>query len=156
MTYDNDVLKTLKSTVDGLFEDVDRKSENKTPLSLRERLKLGKRCRCSFEFSMPLNCSADLPEGILRKIIQRNFPESSKSIELPSGSKGEPKVCPTCKGAGTSSKDVSNDRLFLETPSNATEVLRGCGPSTSSGLQNPNSFEALIAANHIVELPMPR
>lgn len=90
---------------------------------------------------------------MLRKIIQRNFPESSKNIPA-DGCAGD-QVCLKCRRGYPGSVQ---GKLLLETPTNATEVLRGCaaaGPA-SSGAAKSNSLEALIEASYVIELPMPR
>lgn len=120
-------------------------------------------CQCSFAFTRVPSTSAELPEGILRKIIQRNFPESSKSIQRPSvmslsGKKRTIGFCPKCNGNGNNYE--TDDKLLLETPTNATEVLRTCGSSVSTrGNLYPrcvDTLEELLEANDVIELPMPR
>ncbi|XP_043269382.1 folliculin-interacting protein 2 isoform X2 [Venturia canescens] len=121
-------------------------------------------CQCSFAFTRVPSTSAELPEGVLRKIIQRNFPESSKSIQRPSlTSFRNEKLgvsCPKCNGAGLAvPQTFEGSKLLLETPTNATEVLRTCGNSVgnrAARLFRSNSLEALMEANNVVELPMPR
>lgn len=121
-------------------------------------------CQCSFAFTRVPSTSAELPEGVLRKIIQRNFPESSKSIQRPSlSSLRNEKLgasCPKCNRAGLSvAQTFEGSKLLLETPTNATEVLRTCGNSVgnrTTRLLRSNSLEALMEANGVVELPMPR
>lgn len=126
--------------------------EEKSKLSIRERLKSACKCQCSYTFTRVPNSSAELPEGILRKILQRNFPESSKNI-LSSSSESELGVCMKCH-KGNQSFD---SKLLLETPTNATEVLKGCNSTArSSRVFRSNSLEALIEANCVIELPMPR
>lgn len=128
------------------------------------RTELDCSCQCSFAFTRVPSTSAELPEGVLRKIIQRNFPESSKSIQGPPGSslRNERSVgsCPKCNGAGYSvPQTFDGSKLLLETPTNATEVLRTCGSSVgnrATRLLRSNSLEALMEANCVVELPMPR
>ncbi|XP_024944622.1 uncharacterized protein LOC107271645 isoform X2 [Cephus cinctus] len=134
------------------------------------------RCNCqsSFTFTRVPSTSAQLPEGVLRKIIQRNFPESSKSIQSgPECSSTERSMgfCLKCNRNSDYStpQNYESNKLLLETPTNATEVLRSCNTSgrTSDSNRNNvkngtakieryNSLEALIEANGVVELPMPR
>ena len=119
-------------------------------------------CQCSFAFTGVPSTSAELPEGVLRKIIQRNFPESSKSIQRQPGSSKERYIgsCPKCNGAGYAGpQSLEGSKLLLETPTNATEVLRSCGSSVgnrATRLLRSNSLEALMEANGVIELPMPR
>ncbi|XP_012267523.2 folliculin-interacting protein 2 isoform X1 [Athalia rosae] len=121
-------------------------------------------CQCAFSFTRVPSTSAQLSEGVLRKIIQRNFPESSKSIKANTSSAKERSTsfCPNCFGESfTSPHTYDNNSLLLETPTNATEVLRIC--SSASAVNNRgvrmnrrNSLEYLMEANGVVELPMPR
>ncbi|KAL6261448.1 hypothetical protein P5V15_006540 [Pogonomyrmex californicus] len=133
------------------------------PAKLPLRPRLGNNCQCSYTFTRLPSTSAQLPEGVLRKIIQRNFPESSKSIQPPPGasSMGARSVgfCLKCNGQGYASQDYDNSKQVLETPTNATEVLRTCGSSEGGRtmrLSRSNSLEALMEANSVVELPMPQ
>ena len=133
--------------------------EDKNNLSIRERLKSTCKCQCSYTFTRVPSTSAELPEGVLRKIIQRNFPESSKNMQPSTGCEDDFGVCLKCRrGYASSSQGFENSKLLLETPTNATEVLRGCATSstTSSRVLRSNSLEALIEASCIIELPMPR
>lgn len=129
--------------------------EEKTKLSIRERLKLACKCQCSYTFHRVPSTSAELPEGVLRKILQRNFPESSKNIASVS-CESEFGVCIKCRrGYGNSQSFES--KLLLETPTNATEVLKSCNSTArSTRIFRSNSLEALIEANCVIELPMPR
>ncbi|XP_076753461.1 folliculin-interacting protein 1 isoform X1 [Xylocopa sonorina] len=125
------------------------------------RPRLGYNCQCSYMFTTVPSTSAQLPEGVLRKIIQRNFPESSKSIQSPPrGSSSSLGFCQRCNGQGyVPSQNYDNCKQVLETPTNATEVLRTCGSNVGDGnvgLSRSNSLEALMEANSVVELPMPR
>lgn len=122
-------------------------------------------CQCSYTFTRVPSTSAQLPEGVLRKIIQRNFPESSKSIQPPPGAvsgMGARSVgfCLKCNGQGyAAAQNYDGNKQVLETPTNATEVLRTCGSSVGDrnvGMSRSNSLEALMEANSVVELPMPR
>lgn len=119
-------------------------------------------CQCAFTFTKVPSTSADLPEGVLRKIIQRNFPESSKNIQLPpEAASNESLSCLKCRRRNEASKqNFENNKLHLETPTNATDVLRSCANSGSnegmSALPDLNSLEALMEANNVIELPMPR
>ena len=130
--------------------------------SLKSRLRPGCKCQCAFTFTRVPSTSADLPEGVLRKIIQRNFPESSKNMQPPpeSASSGSLGFCLKCsRNNDASSQSYENIKLHLETPTNATEVLRSCG--NSGGNEGmcalpSNSLEALMEANNVIELPMPR
>lgn len=139
--------------------------ENKSS-KLPSRARLVNNCQCSYTFTKGVpSTSAQLPEGVLRKIIQRNFPESSKSIQPPPGATSEMSsrsigFCLKCNGQGyAASQDYDGSKQVLETPTNATEVLRTCGSSESSRsirLSRSNSLEALMEANSVVELPMPQ
>lgn len=122
-------------------------------------------CQCSYTFTRVPSTSAQLPEGVLRKIIQRNFPESSKSIQPPPDATSSIDArsigfCLKCNGQGyLASQNYEGSKQVLETPTNATEVLRTCGSSVSDrtvGITRSNSLEALMEANGVVELPMPR
>ncbi|XP_011866215.1 PREDICTED: folliculin-interacting protein 2 isoform X3 [Vollenhovia emeryi] len=135
------------------------------PAKLPLRPRLGNNCQCSYTFTRLPSTSAQLPEGVLRKIIQRNFPESSKSIQPPPGaasSMGARSIgfCLKCNGQGyAASQDYDSSKQVLETPTNATEVLRTCGSSEGGRtmrLSRSNSLEALMEANSVVELPMPQ
>ncbi|XP_070525840.1 folliculin-interacting protein 2 isoform X3 [Cardiocondyla obscurior] len=135
------------------------------PTKLPLRPRLGNNCQCSYTFTRLPSTSAQLPEGVLRKIIQRNFPESSKGIQPPPGTASDMSTrfigfCLKCNGQGyAASQDCDNSKQVLETPTNATEVLRTCGGSEGSRttrLSRSNSLEALIEANSVVELPMPQ
>lgn len=121
------------------------------------RPRLGYNCQCSYMFATVPSTSAQLPEGVLRKIIQRNFPESSKSIQSPPGTRSRSfGFCQRCNGQAYV---PSSCKQVLETPTNATEVLRTCGSTEvdgNVGLSRSNSLEALMEANSVVELPMPR
>ncbi|XP_067216900.1 folliculin-interacting protein 2 isoform X3 [Linepithema humile] len=132
---------------------------------LPSRPRLGNNCQCSHTFTRVPSTSAQLPEGVLRKIIQRNFPESSKSIQPPPGTAsgmGARSIgfCLKCNGQGyAASQNYDGSKQVLETPTNATEVLRTCGSSEggrSTRLSRSNSLEALMEANSVVELPMPK
>lgn len=133
---------------------------------LPSRTRLVNNCQCSYTFTKGVpSTSAQLPEGVLRKIIQRNFPESSKSIQPPPGTTsamGARSIgfCLKCNGQGyAASQDYDGSKQVLETPTNATEVLRTCGSSEggrSIRLSRSNSLEALMEANSVVELPMPQ
>ncbi|XP_018339914.1 PREDICTED: folliculin-interacting protein 1 [Trachymyrmex septentrionalis] len=132
-------------------------------LPLRPRL--NNNCQCSYTFTRLPSTSAQLPEGVLRKIIQRNFPESSKSMQPPpeaTSSMGARSIgfCLKCNGQGyVASQDYDSSKQVLETPTNATEVLRTCGSSEGSRtmrMSRSNSLEALMEANSVVELPMPQ
>ena len=111
-------------------------------------------------FTRVPSTSAQLPEGVLRKIIQRNFPESSKSIQSPGVSPRSLRFCQRCNGEGyIPSQNYDNYKQVLETPTNATEVLRTCGNTVGDGnvgLSRSNSLETLMEASSVVELPMPR
>ena len=129
---------------------------------LKTRLLSGCKCQCSFTFTRVPSTSADLPEGVLRKIIQRNFPESSKNMQPPpeaisSASLG---FCLKCsRNNYASSQGYEHNKLHLETPTNATEVLRTCGNSggnDGSYALPSNSLEALMEENNVIELSMPR
>ncbi|XP_034943842.1 folliculin-interacting protein 1 [Chelonus insularis] len=131
--------------------------EEKPPVA--DRLPQDNNCQCSFAFNRVPSTSAQLPEGVLRKILQRNFPESSKSIQRPpssSFSKERPfGLCPKCNGNG----NYEGSKLLLETPTNATEVLRTCGSSMTTRGARPrciDSLEELLEVNEVIELPMPR
>lgn len=119
-------------------------------------------CQNSFVFTRVPSTSAQLPEGVLRKIIQRNFPESSKSIQSGSTSSIDKTggFCLKCCGNGYSTpQNNETAKLLLETPTNATEVLRSCSSSIGnrgSRVCRSNSLEALMEASNVVELPMPR
>lgn len=120
----------------------------------------GNTCQCSCTFTRVPSTSAQLPEGVLRKIIQRNFPESSKRIQSPPGAASRSiGFCPKCNGQRGYASDYDVSQQVLETPTNATEVLRTCGSSEgnrSTRLSRSNSLEALMEANSVVELPMPQ
>lgn len=129
------------------------------------RPRLGYNCQCSYMFTRVPSTSAQLPEGVLRKIIQRNFPESSKSIQSPPGAPSSMTsrslgFCQRCNGQGyVSPQNYDSCKQVLETPTNATEVLRTCGSTVGDGnvrLSRSNSLEALMEASSVVELPMPR
>ncbi|XP_070169620.1 folliculin-interacting protein 1 isoform X2 [Polyergus mexicanus] len=138
--------------------------EDKSKLPSKPRL--GNICQCSYTFTKGVpSTSAQLPEGVLRKIIQRNFPESSKSIQPPPGTTSDMGArsigfCLKCNGQGyAASQDYDGSKQVLETPTNATEVLRTCGSSEGGGsikLSRSNSLDALMEANSVVELPMPQ
>lgn len=140
----------------------DDKSATKTSLP-GPRLGNGS-CQCSYTFTRVPSTSAQLPEGVLRKIIQRNFPESSKSMQPPPGATsgiGARSIgfCLRCNGQGYPvPQDYDGSKQVLETPTNATEVLRTCGSTVGRnvGMSRSNSLEALMEANSVVELPMPR
>ncbi|XP_008558765.1 folliculin-interacting protein 2 [Microplitis demolitor] len=148
-------------------------------------ININNNCQCSLAFNRVPSTSAQLPEGVLRKILQRNFPESSKSIQQRQqgtsfGYKDRTNLlgsCPKCNGSGSGNYESS--KLLLETPTNATEVLRTCGNSVStragsSSSNSRNSREAstvtasaacpkridtldeLLEANNVIELPMPK
>ncbi|XP_072767771.1 folliculin-interacting protein 1 isoform X2 [Anoplolepis gracilipes] len=134
-------------------------------VKLPSRPRLGNICQCSCTFTKGVpSTSAQLPEGVLRKIIQRNFPESSKSIQPPPGTSymGGRSIdfCLKCNGQGhAASQDYDGSKQVLETPTNATEVLRTCGSSEggkSIRLSRSNSLEALMEASSVIELPMPQ
>lgn len=139
--------------------------EDNKSTKVRTRPRLGNNCQCSYTFTRAPSTSAQLPEGVLRKIIQRNFPESSKGIPPPGAASVMDArsigFCLKCNGQGYATwqdYDGSNKQV-LETPTNATEVLRTCGNSEGSrnvGLSRSNSLEALMEANSVVELPMPQ
>lgn len=138
--------------------------EEKSVKSL-SRPRLGYNCQCSYMFTRVPSTSAQLPEGVLRKIIQRNFPESSKSIQSPPGTPSSMAArslgfCERCNGQGyVPPQNYDSCKQVLETPTNATEVLRTCGSSVGDGnvgLSRSNSLEALMEANSVIELPMPR
>lgn len=158
--YDLSINDRIKSPV--LYTVGNEELGNKAPTkSIRERLKSTCKCECSYTFTRIPSSSAELPEGILRKIIQRNFPESTKNLQGRFGcDPDEFSECSQCrKGLAEgqfSSKGFENGKIFLETPTNATEMMRGCGPSTSSKQIDTDSLEALMRANYVVELPMPR
>nr|XP_034192058.1 folliculin-interacting protein 2 isoform X2 [Osmia lignaria]XP_034192059.1 folliculin-interacting protein 2 isoform X2 [Osmia lignaria] len=123
------------------------------------RPRLGYNCQCLFT-RVP-STSAQLPEGVLRKIIQRNFPESSKSIQSSAGvPSGSFEFCQKCNGQSfVPSQNYDSCKQVLETPTNATEVLRTCGSTVGDGnvrMSRSNSLEALMEASSVVELPMPR
>lgn len=134
-------------------------------VKLPSRPRFGNTCQCSYTFTKGVpSTSAQLPEGVLRKIIQRNFPESSKSIQPPPGATSDMNArstgfCLKCNGQGyVASQDYDGNKQVLETPTNATEVLR---TGSSEGgrtikLSRSNSLEALMEANSVVELPMPQ
>lgn len=134
-------------------------------VKLPSKPRFGNTCQCSYTFTKGVpSTSAQLPEGVLRKIIQRNFPESSKSIQPPPGTTSDMSARPTgfclkCNGRGyAASQDYDGNKQVLETPTNATEVLR-TGSSEggrSIRLSRSNSLEALMEANSVVELPMPQ
>ncbi|XP_018363726.1 PREDICTED: folliculin-interacting protein 1 isoform X2 [Trachymyrmex cornetzi] len=135
------------------------------PAKLPLRPRLNNNCQCSYTFTRLPSTSAQLPEGVLRKIIQRNFPESSKSMQPPpeaTSSMGARSIgfCLKCNGQGyAASQDYDSSKQVLETPTNATEVLRTCGSSEGGRtmrLSRSNSLEALMEANSVVELPMPQ
>ncbi|XP_014220956.1 folliculin-interacting protein 2 isoform X2 [Trichogramma pretiosum] len=150
--------------------DVDEKPSSTTPqqMTIRERLQSSRKCRCSYTFSRVPSTSAELPEGILRKILQRNFPESSKNMEpagAQTGAAQGSEFCLKChrgfdreqlREQSQEQGRFENGKLLLETPTNATELLRGCGNSSRSRITRSNSLEALIEASCIIELPMPR
>ncbi|XP_026828341.1 folliculin-interacting protein 1 isoform X2 [Ooceraea biroi] len=132
---------------------------------LPSRPRLGNNCQCSYIFTRVPSTSAQLPEGVLRKIIQRNFPESSKGIQPPPGAASATDgrsigFCLKCNGQGyAASQDYDGSKQVLETPTNATEVLRTCGNSEGGRnveLTRSNSLEALMEASSVVELPMPQ
>ncbi|KAJ8669020.1 hypothetical protein QAD02_000279 [Eretmocerus hayati] len=128
--------------------------QDKPTSSIRDRLRSQCKCECSFTFTRMPSSSAELPEGILRKIIQRNFPESSKNLRL---SEDCEKPCLRCTKRSSFIPPQNNSKLLLETPSNATEVLRSCANGAeTSRVRSTSSLEALMEANCIVELPMPR
>nr|XP_031836282.1 folliculin-interacting protein 2 isoform X1 [Nomia melanderi] len=134
--------------------------EEKTAKTL-PRSRFGCNCQCSNMFTRVPSTSAQLPEGVLRKIIQRNFPESSKSIQTPGATSSmTARFCQRCNGQGyIPSQNFDSRKQVLETPTNATEVLRTCGSSGGDGnvgLSRSNSLEALMEASSVVELPMPR
>ncbi|XP_033187275.1 folliculin-interacting protein 1 [Bombus vancouverensis nearcticus] len=124
------------------------------------RPRLGYNCQCSYMFTRVPSTSAQLPEDVLRKIIQRNFPESSKSIHPPGAVSRSLGFCQRCNRQGyVPPQNYDSCKQVLETPTNATEVLRTCGNTVgdgSVGLSRSNSLEALMEANSVVELPMPR
>lgn len=134
-------------------------------VKLPPRPRFSNTCRCSYTFTKGVpSTSAQLPEGVLRKIIQRNFPESSKSIQPPPGATSDMGAsstgfCLKCNGRGYAAlQDYDGNKQVLETPTNATEVLR-TGSSEggrSIRLSRSNSLEALMEANSVVELPMPQ
>lgn len=139
--------------------------EDKSAKALPSRPRFGNSCQCSYTFTRVPSTSAQLPEGVLRKIIQRNFPESSKSIQPPPGAAsgmGARSIgfCLRCNGQGyAATQDYDGNKQVLETPTNATEVLRTCGSSVGDRtvrMSRSNSLEALMEANSVVELPMPR
>lgn len=161
----------LPLNVNGGFVDEFKESQvfftlgEDKPAKLPLRPRLGNSCQCSYTFTRLPSTSAQLPEGVLRKIIQRNFPESSKSIQPPPGaasSMGARSIgfCLKCNGQGyAASQDYDSSKQVLETPTNATEVLRTCGSSEGGRtlkLSRSNSLEALMEANSVVELPMPQ
>lgn len=133
--------------------------EDKSVKSL-SRSRLGYDCQCSYMFTRVPSTSAQLPEGVLRKIIQRNFPESSKSIHPPGAASRSLRFCQKCNGQGyVPSQNYDSCKQVLETPTNATEVLRTCGSTVGDGnvgLSRSSSLEALMEANSVIELPMPR
>lgn len=99
-------------------------------LSPESRSRPSNTCQCSCTFTRVPSTSAQLPEGVLRKIIQRNFPESSKSIQPPPGAASRSiGFCPKCNGQKGYASDYDVSNQVLETPTNATEVLRTCGSS---------------------------
>lgn len=173
----DDVDSTLKNH-QVYFTLDDEKLKGQT---IDERLKSPCHCRCSYTFTCVPSTSAELPEGILRKIIQRNFPESSKNVRpapmrSAGGEDNDFGVCLKCRSS-VLSRGFDNGKI-LETPTNATEVLRSCTSNSSNGTLSssasilPNksiattlpesndcssdSLEALLEANGIVELPMPK
>lgn len=138
------------------------------PSKYLSRPRLGYNCQCSYMFTTVPSTSAQLPEGVLRKIIQRNFPESSKSMHPPPGSVSSmesnsrefksTRVCPRCQNQSyPSTKTYKGMKALLETPTNATEVLRTCGNADRTvGMSRSNSLESLMEASSVIELPMPR
>ncbi|XP_043492118.1 folliculin-interacting protein 2 [Polistes fuscatus] len=134
------------------------------------RPRLGYNCQCSYMFTTLPSTSAQLPEGVLRKIIQRNFPESSKSMQPSTGTtttmssmesnmgSKSTRICPRCNNqSNPSSQTYKGMKELLETPTNATEVLRTCvNADRTVGMSRSNSLEALMEANSVIELPMPR
>ncbi|KAI4478169.1 hypothetical protein M0804_012127 [Polistes exclamans] len=144
------------------------------PNKYLSRPRLGYNCQCSYMFTTLPSTSAQLPEGVLRKIIQRNFPESSKSMQPSSGTtttttmssnmesnnmeSKSTRICPRCHNqSNPSSQTYKGMKELLETPTNATEVLRTCVNSDRTvGMSRSNSLEALMEANSVIELPMPR
>ncbi|KAF7994446.1 hypothetical protein HCN44_003918 [Aphidius gifuensis] len=118
-------------------------------------------CQCSYAFTRLPSTSSQLPEGVLRKILQRNFPESSKSIQRTTSTqfnKDNKTYCPRCSGSFDGTFDVNNSKLLLETPTNATEVLRTCSNSIGTRgtrLRRVDSLE-LLRINNVIEVPMPR
>ncbi|XP_011500259.1 PREDICTED: folliculin-interacting protein 2 [Ceratosolen solmsi marchali] len=132
-------------------------NDTKSGLTIRERLRSTCKCQCSYTFTRVPSTSAELPEGVLRKIIQRNFPESSKNMQPSADCTDDFGLCLKChRGYASSSHGFENGKLLLETPTNATEMLRGCRGSASSRVLNSNCLEALIEASCVIELPMPR
>ncbi|XP_017763183.1 PREDICTED: folliculin-interacting protein 1 isoform X2 [Eufriesea mexicana] len=134
--------------------------EEEKSVKTLSRPRLGNSCQCSYVFTRVPSTSAQLPEGVLRKIIQRNFPESSKSIHPPGTPSRSLGFCQRCNGQGyIPSQNYDSCKQVLETPTNATEVLRTCGNTVGDGnvgLSRSNSLEALMEASSVVELPMPR
>ncbi|XP_047343088.1 folliculin-interacting protein 2 isoform X2 [Vespa velutina] len=137
------------------------------PSKYLSRPRLGYNCQCSYMFTTVPSTSAQLPEGVLRKIIQRNFPESSKSMQASPGAmsnmesnlESKPtRICPRCQNQSyASSQTYKGMKELLETPTNATEVLRTCvNADRTVGMSRSNSLEALMEANSVIELPMPR
>ncbi|XP_003425934.1 folliculin-interacting protein 2 isoform X1 [Nasonia vitripennis] len=155
--FADDISREVKSQVYFTLGGEEKPSNN---VSIRERLKSSCKCQCSYTFTRVPSTSADLPEGVLRKIIQRNFPESSKNMRPTDSCESDFGICFNCRrGYASSSQGFVNGKLLLETPTNATEVLRGCGSSSSTSnarVLGTNSMEALIEANCVIELPMPR
>ncbi|XP_044583178.1 folliculin-interacting protein 2 isoform X1 [Cotesia glomerata] len=159
-------------------------TDNNLNSTNNNNININNNCQCSLAFNRVPSTSAQLPEGVLRKILQRNFPESSKSIQQrqPGTSFGQKDrtnllgLCPKCNGSGSTSYE--SGKLLLETPTNATEVLRTCGNSvnTRAGSSSSNSssnaggskekvtvrprgidsLDELLEANNVIELPMPR
>ncbi|XP_043685994.1 folliculin-interacting protein 2 isoform X2 [Vespula pensylvanica] len=137
------------------------------PSKYLSRPRLGYNCQCSYMFTTVPSTSAQLPEGVLRKIIQRNFPESSKSMEASPSTMSSmesnleskaTRICPKCQNQSyASSQTYKGMKELLETPTNATEVLRTCvNADRTVGMSRSNSLEALMEANSVIELPMPR
>ncbi|XP_068991663.1 folliculin-interacting protein 2 isoform X2 [Neodiprion pinetum] len=133
--------------------------------SVESKVGLQQKCYCQCAFSRVPSTSAQLPEDVLRKIIQRNFPESSKSIKNTSSTSTKERSmghCLNCFGASFApSHTYEGNNLLLETPTNATEVLRTCNSASSvdnrgAKINRRNSLEYLMEANGVVELPMPR
>ncbi|XP_015513669.2 folliculin-interacting protein 2 isoform X1 [Neodiprion lecontei] len=133
--------------------------------SVESKVGIQQKCYCQCAFSRVPSTSAQLPEDVLRKIIQRNFPESSKSIKNTSSTSTKERSmghCLNCFGASFApSHTYEGNNLLLETPTNATEVLRTCNSASSvdnrgAKINRRNSLEYLMEANGVVELPMPR